>query len=48
MWLAIRQALAGPHQESTQWIGCPVVKKIGYIYRDHLYNDYRRLQRRNG
>lgn len=45
MWLAIRQALAGPDEESTQWLGRLVTDKVHEIYCSHLYNLYRMLRR---
>ena len=44
MFIAIRQALAGPHQHSEDWIGRPVTDKINHIYRDHLFNGWRRYR----
>jgi hypothetical protein len=44
IFMAIRQALAGPHKDSEAWIGKPVTDKINHIYRDHLYNEWRRYQ----
>lgn len=36
MWLSIRQALAGPHEESERWLGRLVVDKVADLYRGHL------------
>lgn len=44
IFMAIRQALAGPHKDGDEWIGKPVTDKINHIYRDHLYNEWRRYQ----
>lgn len=38
MGLSIRQALAGPHEESDKWVGKAVTRKVDQIYRDHLNN----------
>ena len=38
MSLSIRQALAGPHEESDKWVGKTVTEKVGQVYRDHLNN----------
>jgi hypothetical protein len=48
LWLAIRQALAGPHEESLQWKGHPVMEKVQHIYCGHLFNRYRVLARERG
>lgn len=36
MMLSIRQALAGPHRDSHEWLGRPVTEKIDQIYRGHI------------
>ena len=38
---AIVQALAGPQIDSDKWLGEPVLKKVDYLFRDHLHNKYR-------
>jgi hypothetical protein len=38
MCCAVRQALAGPHKKSEEWLGRPVAEKVDDIYRGHLYN----------
>jgi hypothetical protein len=40
--MAIRQALAGPHEDSEEWINRPVTDKINQVYRGHLFNEWRR------
>lgn len=48
MILSIRQALAGPHCNSCDWIDTPVVKKIDQIYRGHLNRSNRALAKEHG
>lgn len=36
MVLSIRQALAGPHRDSENWVGRPLTDRIGQVYREHL------------
>jgi hypothetical protein len=43
MLLSIREALAGPHCDSDQWIGRPVTEKVDQIYRGHLNRRNRKL-----
>lgn len=43
MVLSIRQALAGPHNNSEKWIGKPVTKYIAAIFCEHLDNKNRPL-----
>jgi hypothetical protein len=43
--LAIRQALAGPHEESARWLGQPVTEKVDQLFRGHLNNRNRLLTR---
>jgi hypothetical protein len=45
MALSIRQALAGPHEESEKWIGRCVTDKVSHIYRGHLNSRNRALVR---
>jgi len=45
MGLAIRQALAGPHNNGEKWIGRPVAKKVDQIYRGHLNSRNRQVAR---
>lgn len=44
LWLSIHQALAGPHEESENWAGRPVMDKVDDIYRGHLSNMNRAKQ----
>ncbi len=44
MCISIRQALAGPENDSVAWIGRPVFDKINQLYRDHLFNSWRRYE----
>lgn len=48
MILSIRQALAGPHRDSRDWIDIPVIKKIDQIYRGHLNRSNRVLAKEYG
>jgi hypothetical protein len=47
MFLAIRQALAGPAEVSSL-IDQPVMSLVRYIFEDHLYNHTRRCDREDG
>jgi hypothetical protein len=42
---AIQQALAGPHKDNNRWIDREVFTKVDHIYRLHLNNHNRRLDR---
>ena len=44
MYIAIRQALAGPKKESYTWVGRPVFDYINQLYRNHLFNHWRRYE----
>lgn len=48
MIMSIRQALAGPHKDSDQWIGRPVTDKVDQIYRGHLNRRNRVVARKQG
>lgn len=41
MKISIEQALAGPQKKSEYWMGKPVSKLVGRIYRGHLWRRYR-------
>ncbi|MEM7022787.1 MAG: hypothetical protein AAF637_09345 [Pseudomonadota bacterium] len=43
MALSIRQALAGPHRDSDDWVGRPVHAKVDQIYRGHVNRRNRSL-----
>lgn len=47
LYLAVQQALGGPHRHSEHWIGVPVWKKVSLIFRSHLYNRCRAIMRRD-
>ena len=44
MFMAIRQSLAGPHEDSDEWINRPITDKVNQLYRGHLFNEWRRYQ----
>ncbi len=46
MYLSIRQALAGPAEESDVWLARPVSDKVDHIYRNHLNNRNRVVAQR--
>ena len=45
MLLSIRQALAGPHEDSQKYEGKPVTVKVNHIYRGHLDRLNRKINR---
>jgi len=47
LFLAVQQALGGPHDDSEKWIGVPVWKEVSLIFRSHLYNRWRAIRRRD-
>lgn len=48
MGISIQQALAGPRRSPEKWIGQPVWRLLGLIYRDHLNERNRVVHRRLG
>jgi hypothetical protein len=45
MWLSIRQALAGPHEDNEDWLGRPVADNLERIYYDHLCVKWKQICR---
>ncbi|MCY2966347.1 MAG: hypothetical protein NT069_22400, partial [Planctomycetota bacterium] len=43
MLVSIRQALAGPDQDTSIWLGRPVTDLVEQIYKEHVYNRNRGL-----